>query len=276
MPGKTPITPEDILASELYGVLIKARGEQNPYPIDEIGRKLRAAEDYYERNLGIFWKPRRVASDPVRRGLVKSTDGVGGDYDFAEPAYPFERDWFGPERWALTMLNRRPVRSIEQMFIQFPVGQPLSQSGFKIDPTWIAQDFTYGEIRLLPFAGPMLQASIPQLLALHLVGSQTIPHIVYIDYTAGYTEEELLADFNDLLEGLRLLATLLLFGVLSNVRTGGVQSNSLSMDGLSRSQGFAGGKWGPYGPYIEMAIRNEKEFRENFQAQDQGVLLGVA
>jgi hypothetical protein len=276
--GKTPITPEDILASELYGVLIKARGEDNPFPVEEIGRKLRAAEDFYERDLAIFFKARRVASDPQRRGLVKSTDGVDGDYDYAEPAYPFERDWFGPERWGLTMLNRRPVRSIDRMFIQLPTGQPLGQSGFVIDPKWIVPDFQYGEIRLLPFAGATLQAAMPQLLALYMMGSQTIPHIVYVDYTAGFDKdgEELVADHNDLLEGVRLLTTLFLFGVLTSIRTGGVQSQSLSEDGLSRSQSFMGGKFGPYTAQVTLAMENEKQIRSGWKAQEEGVLLGVA
>lgn len=261
---KTPLTAQDILDSELYGILIQAKGERLPLKPEVIGQKLRAAEDFYERSLQIFFNEKRVASEPEDRGLA-----LGTDYDVSEPAYPYQQDLFDADRWAWMQLNFRPVkRGSVSIFIQFP-----GSGKFEIPPEWIRLDDKYGRIQFLPLKGPavVMFFNLSASLLSFLVSNRNIPQIVYVDYTAGFTSDKLLADHNDLLEGVRLLTTLFAFGILTNIRSQGMQSQSLSEDGLSRSQGLAGGKWGPYSGYIEQAIRNEKEIRARWQEQEQGV-----
>lgn len=281
--GKTPLTPADIKGSELYGVLIQARGESLPLSDDAIGQKIRAAEDFYERNLQTFFNLRRVASDPARRGLVKGqfppfVSDYTNDYDVAEPAYDYEQDLFLPNRWAWMDLNYRPVQSVTEMFIQFPG----STSPFIIPPDWILLDQKKGRIQILPLKGPAVAAFLTANVNVTiLVGAnQTVPQILYVDYVAGIgTKDDELGldgDSNDLLEGVRLMTVLLLFGILSIIRTAGIGSASLSEDGLSRSQSFLQGKYGPYGPMIELAMQNEKEIRRTWKDQEHGVLMGVA
>lgn len=261
---KTGLLAADITGSELYGVLGKASGESAPLGNEVIEQKIRAAEDFYEEDLQTFFNPTKVRSEAQDRGLV-----LGTDYDVTEPAYDYEPEFFEADNWGYQQVNYRPVRSFDAMFIAFPGFGATGK--FNIPMDWLRKDYKFGRIRLLPMRGPTAVMMLGSFTLSVASANRVVPQVVFIDYTAGLCQAELRKNYNHLLEGIRLRTMLLLYGILDNVRRGGATSASLSEDGLSRSQSFPGGKWGAYGPAIELAMQNEKEIRSTWRQQDQGV-----
>lgn len=266
--GKTGLTVEEILEGELYGILLKARGEAKPLGPPQLFAKLRAAEDFYERTLAVRFGEKRIATEPEARGL--SAD----DYDVAEPAYDYPPDFHAEHAWGFLRLRSRPVKRITGYFFTYP------GMGFKpaltVEPTWVRlQDPKSGITRIVPGSGQVTNFAFSAFIQSVLGASRGIPSSIFVDYVAGLSHDALAADHNDLLEGIRLRTALSAFGILTNVRTGGTGSQSLSQDGQSRSQGFAGGKYGAYSGYITLAIENEAEIRDAWNTHERGVRMTV-
>lgn len=269
-PGKTPITADEIMADDLYGVLIQARGEAQPLPVAVIDRKLRAAEDYYEHDLQLLFGEQRVASSPQARGLTVSTATTANDYDVAEPAYDYDRRLFTEERWAYTQLSYRPVLSITRAFFAYPGMDPAQ--GWTIPPTWIQLDHKFGKFQLVPTKGDVAFLQLNAWIMSLLAGGRGVPMSLYVDYVAGLSHDDLLRHHMDLLEGVRLRTVLSTFGILSMALTRGLGSRSLSQDGQAKSESFVLGKYGPYSGQIQLAMEQEQAIRDAWKRSERGVV----
>lgn len=262
---KTPLSPEAIRDSELYPILLKVKGQDEPLSEAVIADKLRAAEDFYEHALQIFFGERRVASDPLGRGLAVS------EYDAEIPAFNFPTDF----TWNYTELPYRPIRAITRAFFAFP-GTPVVPM-FTIPNDWIRLDRRFGKFQLVPTGaiGPIDASRISGYILSRLGGGRSVPQCVYVDYTAGITHQDLRRHNTDLLEAVRIRAALFVLGIASAIRTQGIGSQSLSQDGQSRSQSFQSGKFGPYGPTIEQWTLREAEIVAAWKSSERGIVMGV-
>lgn len=265
-PGKTLLTVDDILQEDLYGILVRAAGEAADLPRTRIAQAIRAAEDFYERDLQVFFGVQRVASDPVERGLDPST------YDRAEPAYDYEPELWDGRRWGRIDLNYRPVVSIDQVFFSYP-GTGFAKM-FQIPASWIRLDRKYGNFKIVPASGAALMGLNGYLLSV-FAGGRGVPRSIFIDYQTGIDPDTMADEHADLLEGLRYRTVLNLMGVLNVVRSSGVGSHSISQDGQSQSESFQSGKWGAYSGTVEMYQAQEKDIRNNWRQQEHGVPLVV-
>jgi len=277
----SPVTVESIKATDLYGILLRAKGEAADFSDDAIQQKIVAAEDFYSNNLKLSWFVQRVFTDVHGRGadphgkVFPGNDPLGvlnlpADYneltDLDEPAYDYQRDFWGEERWGFLQLWRRPVRDIVQVVFAYPGTQPI----YRVPDEWIRLDKRYGKLQLIPSSGTAIYASFNAYFLGVIAGGRGLPQSIYVDYVVGYTVDLLNAQHQDLLEGLRLRTVLLLMGILGIVRLGGLTNDSLSLDGLSRSRGTSG-KYGPYSGRIELAIEQEKEIRNSWLASRRGI-----
>jgi hypothetical protein len=265
--GKTPITPQEILEGELYGVLTKAAGEAQPLSVTTIERKIRAAEDRFEKELQLFFGHRRVVSNPQGRGIPAT------DYDVAIPALDYDRDWWTDERWGFFAFPYRPVVSVQGAFFAYPGTNFVA--AFQLPEPWLQIDYKFGDARIVPATGQAITAVFNGYILSILSGGRGLPRSFFLDFTAGLSHDELLTDHADLLEALRIEVVLSLFGILTNVRTGGLASQSLSLDGLSRSQAFGGGKYGPYSGAIELWLQQQKAILESWRRAERGPVLMV-
>lgn len=276
--SKIGLTAAEIKSSELYGKLTRAKGEGAPFPDTEILRKLFAAEDFYERNLQLTFKPTRVFSNPRLRANAADPYVKVTDFDPAahieEPAYDYERGLFDDERWAQMRLGHRPIISVDKAFFWYP-GTAIGSS-WKLQVDWTRVDYQTGLIEIVPASGQLLQfLSVNSYVVSAIAGGRSVPQSIFIDYTTGFETGVLQAKHQDLIDGVRLLALLFTFGILTTVRAGGQTGGSLSMDGLSHSRSF-GGKYGAYSGEIELAIQNEAQIRENWLDHQQGPLVEFA
>lgn len=266
--GKTGIAVAEILEGELYGVLLKARGEAKPLGEPELFRKLRAAEDFYERTLQVRFGEQRIASEPEKRGLNPDT------YDVAETAYDYPPDFQTEERWGFLQLRARPVKEVTKYFFTYP-GMGW-QPAYDVNPDWVRLlDRKSGITRLVPGSGEITTFAFSSFIHSVLSASRGVPSSIFVDYVAGLSRDEIAKNHNDLLEGIRLRTALSTFGILTNVRTGGTGSQSLSQDGQSRSQGFAGGKYGAYSGFITLAMEQEEAILESWKTHERGIPMVV-
>jgi len=269
---KTPITVNEIKETELYGVVARAVGEDNDLSNPAIMRKLYAAEDFYERDLQIRFGITRVFSDAESR--VNHSDATLRITDFdpirdiSEPAYDYQTNLWSDDQWAMIKLRHRPIRSVTQMVFTWAGARRV----WTVPADWVKPDRPYGTINLVPTSGAAVMMTFSAFILSVIAGGRGLPHSIFIDYTTGYSEQELCYHHNDLLDGIRLRALLLLGGIISNIATGGRQSSSLSLDGLSHSRGF-GGKYGAYTGAIQIALEQEKEIRENWREKERGVVV---
>lgn len=273
--SKTGITVASIKQSELYGVIGHARGEALPLQDPVIEQKLFAAEDFYERVLHLRWAPTRVLSTPETRQnaadpVLRVTD-FDPILDLSEPAYDYPRELWAHERHGFLKLRHRPIRDIQQVVFTWAGVFTV----WRVPDDWIQRNASAGTINIVPTSGPQFaMMSFNTFLMTWMAGGRGLPHSIVVDYTAGFSAAELEARHQDLLNGVRLLTLLLLGGIASVIASGGVQSTSLSIDGLSHSRGF-GGKYGAYSGAIQLAIEQERAIREAWRATERGALLTI-
>lgn len=270
---KTPITVEEIVEEELYGVLLKSRIEPAALKAEAIKRKLRAAEDFYESDLETKFSPTRVFSGAFDRQNATTQEGKLGlpnDFDrikdLEHPALDYEPWLWNGYQWGPLTLPFKPLRDISQVVLAYPATTPV----FRIPKHWIKPDLRYGSLMLVPATAEASAFPLNRFVGRLIGGGLSIPRALYVDYTCGFTHAELLAHHENLLDGIRKRTLLMLGGIMSTTLTGGQTGGSLSMDGLSRSRSF-GGKFGAYSAAIELAIEQEKEVRESWKRQNKGV-----
>lgn len=266
--------PEDVTQDMLYGILLQARGEAGPYPDTEILRKIRAAEDFYEKNLNIFIGIKRCISGATERGIIVNPDAEPPEIE--EPGYDYDRDWYLGDKWGAMRLRHRPVvpdRSTASGITQFYFAFPSAETKlFNVPQQWIKPDFQFGQLNIIPTNAAIYASFNAFFLSIASGGAYGLPKVIFVDYLAGYDPARFRMDHADLLEGIKLRTLLLLGGIIGNIPFAGVQSSAISLDGLSHSRGFVGGKYGRYSGMITLAMEQEKDIRETFRNHEKGIV----
>ncbi len=274
--SKTGIQTVDLLAEDLYGVLLKARGEPAPLPSTRIDKDLYSAEDFYENDLQTKLTETRVFSDAATRAALAPTNSLyisnfNETIDIEESAYDYTDDLFRPNGFPRIPLTWKPVRSLTQVVFTWPGWFKIWQ----VPPDWLKLDRKFGWFDIVPTSGPAVIMTFAGWLLGMLAGGRGAPQSIMVDYVTGFTPDLLAAQHQNLLKGIRLRTILSVFGIASAIAAPkGVQSQSLGLDGLSRSQGWSG-KYGPYTGAILRAIEEEKDIRDGWRAKNKGLLFTV-
>jgi hypothetical protein len=271
--SKTGLTAAELSEGELYGVLTQARGETKPLPAHYVFGKIRAAEDHVEAVLSIFLGEQRIVSEGEKRAGTASA--VVGSWDVSEPAYDWLPQHHGENVWGLVQLSHRPIKEIDRAFFSYP-GMNF-QSSLDLATSWRRKQFLDTGFEVVPMSGPAGLLAWQMSGPVHSIvsGGHRVPGLVFVDYTAGVPKESLRLKHANLLEAVRIYATLLLFPTLTNVRAGGAASLSLSLDGLSRSTSFGGGKFGAYSGVIEQYREIAVDLLRTWRDRNHGVRMVI-
>jgi len=129
-------------------------------------------------------------------------------------------------------LFRYPVQSVTNVQIQFPLATQL----LTFDPTWYRTESVGAQVQLVPTAGTfssILLSMGGNFLPLFYQGLQNVPTIWNIQYTAGFTKNNIPDDIKNII-GLK--ASLFPLTVAGDLIAGaGIASKSIGIDGLSQS-----------------------------------------
>jgi hypothetical protein len=188
--------------------------------------KIRSAEDALERDLGIYYTPKRVVCEP------KDTLVQGKDYDIAEAAYDYSTQFFVGENWGGIRLRKYPIHVTPTPTITFAYPN-IDHKIFTVPPTWVRVNGPYGMIRLVPDA-IAIYASFTAFILSVFSGGMGIPQSVFVNYTAGFSgveeKADLEADYRDLLELTKQKAVL---NIVDDAFMPGSMTNST--DGISQT-----------------------------------------
>ncbi len=163
---------------------------------DFLYNKIREAESALERDLGIYYTPKRIVSEPAD-GLVEGTD-----YDIAEAAYDYSADFFVGDNWGGIRLRHYPIHRtpVPQVVFAYP---NIDHKVFTVPADWVKLNSKRGQIRLVP-ASSAIAASFTAFMLSIFSGGRGIPQSIFVAYTAGFDgvieRSDLENEYQDLLE----------------------------------------------------------------------------
>jgi len=260
-PGKSGITVDEVIRVDLYGLPQSAQQAATTLPREYVAGAIRSAEDWLERELGTFFGIKRVASAPTERGMALDA------FDVACPALNYSPEMWLDERWGYIKTDYRPVWDVSQFFFAFPGNfQEIWNA-----KQWVQVDHKFGHLNIVPTGGSAMLAMFNAWVLSVLAGGRALPRSLFIDYTAGLDPAYLRQHAADLLDILRAQIFMTLLGPLSYMRTNGVASCSTSLDGLSQSESFAQGQYGPYSASYTIAKERQKLLLDTWKDTQIGV-----
>lgn len=260
-PGKSGLTVDEFISQDLYGMSLQAKNAIAGLPPEYIAGQIRASEDWLEHRLGTFFGIKRVASAPVERKLDPAT------YDVAIPALNYPSDLWTDERWGYIKTDFRPVWDVTSFFFAFPGNFYEIYNAVR----WVQIDRKFGHVNIVPTDGAAVLATFNAWVMSVLAGGRSLPRSLFMDYTAGLDPAQLRTQNADLLEVLRLHTFMGMCGTLATIRANGVGSCSVSVDGLSESESFVQGQYGPYSAAYNIAKEREKELLDTWRDTQIGV-----
>ncbi|MFA5186814.1 MAG: hypothetical protein WC551_10080 [Patescibacteria group bacterium] len=229
MATKTGITPADLKAGYLWGVDLTHPVTLQTFADSVIESKIRAAEDFYERDLSTFWGVKTVITKPQ----------AGESYDAQDDGYEYRAEDMplGIGQWHPIKMRYVPIVTVIKAEFNFPASPPNTPSILQLPLTWITVDKFPGRLRVTPVYGTALSA-ISGMAPLYL-GYRTMPDAFQIDYTAGIDLALLSSTYSDLRTSvMQHAAMLVLKAMLAGLAQKGT-SQSRSIAGVSHS--FSGG-----------------------------------
>lgn len=138
-------------------------------------------------------------------------------------------------QYGFLQLFRLPTLSVQAVRAVYPTGQTIQTF-----PTeWIRLDASHSQIHLVPTSGSLAQVVMGQggdFLPLIFSGLGYMPHLWEIDYTSGMDPVKLPRSVVDTI--LKYAAVELLQIMADTVTPVGLQSSSVSVDGLSQSRSY--------------------------------------
>lgn len=185
--------------------------------------KLRAAESEISHELRVPLAPTRFFSTTPTPEQIAALDGKPWQID---PPYDYEANFYMNERWGFIVSRNKPI--VELHSVKFIYPSP-GQGVFDVPLDWVRMDKKYGHIRFVPTnSAQAMQFGIGMVMMTSFGGSNTVPFVIHVDYTAGL--ENVARDYPDLIDVVQRMA------VLSAIEdTFRPQSGSISADGLSQS-----------------------------------------
>ena len=202
-----PVDAQFVKDTFLFGVNLND-DNGNELPDAAINFYIASAVTWLERELGIYINP------------VEITD-ERHDY--------YVRDY---ESYAFLKAFHYPIREVTKVAMRFP----LSSNEVVFDPSWYRAESISGQINLIPEAGSLSTLMIGNggsFLPLSYAGRGYMPHVMSIDYKAGFEEGEIPEDILNLIGMKASLGPLNIAGDL--IAGAGIASKSISLDGLSES-----------------------------------------
>lgn len=241
------ITVQQLKEGYLVGVkLTDENGQQFPNAVYD--NAIRSAVGWFELKTKVHLTPFEVADEP---------------HDFHAAEY-LRFCWFNVYEY--------PVLSVNSITAIYPTGQVI----MLFPQSWSKVYFKPGQINLVPTAGTLSQVLIGQgggYLPLLSGRMDYLPQLFHLNYTAGFAEGKIPEVVNDAI-GLRA-ATQIMGMAGTMVIESGLQSKSISIDGLSQSVAAATGQFGPYSGLINNYNQRLDDLIQNIMQDLQGIRMVV-
>jgi hypothetical protein len=201
------ITPEQLKQIFLFGVDM-TDDDGNPFPEEMFSFYIKAAQDWLQTEIG---------------GLILCETEFHELHDYRLTDYV---------QYSFIKLFKYPVQDVAEVAVQFP----LSVNILKFDPTWYRTESVGGQVNLFPTQGTFSSIVLSQggsYIPLIYSGLEHVPHIMHVDYTAGFKCGKCPMD---IVEIVGMKAASLVMNIAGDLIAGaGIASKSLSLDAVSQS-----------------------------------------
>ena len=204
-----PVDVDFVRNTFLFGVNLKD-DDGNPLPDSVIEFYIESATRWLERALSINILPVSVKNE--------SHDYYYTDY----------------EQYSFVRLLHYPVRAVCKVAMRFP----LTTEVLAFDPSWYRTESVAGQVNLIPTQGSfsaILMGQGGSFLPMVYSGKDYVPHIIHVDYEAGFPDGQIPADILNLIGMKAAIGPLNIAGDL--IAGAGIANKSISLDGLSESIG---------------------------------------
>ena len=221
---KTGITVAEVKEDHLFGLAL-TNYQNVDYSDQQIWRRIRAAEDKFEREMNL----------PIGRTQTVRLGGDSGQADLTPAALPWIRAATEGDGWFYIELPHKPIRSLTWLRL----GLVNDSWVFTIPDGWIKKQLDAGFLQVVPYAtgsasyGPSVQLSA---LLVRLTGRDRVPDVIYAAYEIGITQAEIHDDYNDMYDYLAKMVAMDVLPILAAMKNQDGSSRSESIDGVSRSR----------------------------------------
>lgn len=184
--------------------------------------------------------------------------------------HDYIRDWYDQFSWL--NLYEYPVGEVTSMSAVYPTGQTI----LLFPSNWIKLRAKAGQIQLVPTAGSLSQVLVGQggsYLPLLSGRLSNLPDLFLVSYTAGFAAGAIPDLVNEII-GLRA-AIHVMSTSGSSVLEPGIQTKSVSIDGLSQSTAAMVGQFGPYSGRINEYQRRIDDDIETLMQEYKGIRFVV-
>lgn len=239
---KLVMTAKFVRDTFLFGIDLRDdNGNEMPNSLIEF--YILSAQQWIERELDIFLLPTNI-------------DLETHDYHFQEYI-----------NFSFIKLFHKPCREVSRIAIRFP----LSDTILEFDPSWFKIESVASQVNLVPTGGTISSFLISgggSFLPMLYTNRDYVPHIIFVDYVAGFAEDCIPIDILEVIAKKASLGPLNIAGDL--IAGAGIASKTLSIDGLSQSIGTTssatnagfGARMINYGKEIDTALKTlKREYR---------------
>lgn len=244
-----PVNANFVKQNFLFGVNLKD-DDGNTMPDSVIDFYIAAATKWLERELDILLFPATIEDE--------RHDYVYNDYI----------------QYGFVKLFHYPVRAVSRVAMSFP----LSTEVLVFDPEWYRTESVSGQVNLIPTSGTLSAILMGQggsFLPLVYSGTDYIPHVITVDYEAGYPEDGIPADLLNLIGMKASIGPLNIAGDL--IAGAGIANKSISLDGLSESIGTTSSATNAgYGARILQYEKQIKDTLATIRRNLKGIQMVVA
>lgn len=203
------ITPDQLKKIFLFGVDL-TDDDGTPYPDELFEFYIKSAQQWFETQIGGL---KLCEQDFVERHDYRLQDYI--QYSFIK-------------------LFKYPCQEVSKVSVQFP----LSTNLLEFDPTWYRVDSVGGHVNLFPTQGTFSSILLSQggsYIPLLYSGIEFVPHVLNIEYTAGFKKGEIPHNILNIIGMKASLGPLNIAGDL--IAGAGIATKSVGIDGISQSIG---------------------------------------
>lgn len=243
------LTPEQLKKVFLFGVDL-TDDDGNAFPEELLEFYIRAAQQWFETEIG--------GLKLCETQFTEVHDYRLGDYI----QYSFIR------------LFKYPTQEVSKVSIQFP----LTDNLLEFDPAWYRVESVGSQVNLFPTQGTFSSILLSQggsFIPLIYSGIQFVPHVLHIEYKAGFKKGEVPTNILNVIGMKASLGPLNIAGDL--IAGAGIATKSVSIDGISQSIGTtASATNAGYGARILQYEKQIKDQMGTLRNHHLGIQLVVA
>lgn len=233
-----PLTAEYLRSRFLQGFTLEDR-QGKPFPDEHLEHAIKVAKSWFTRKYGTLFERTLVVCGTIPENeLPNPQPGYPAAPRITRHGMDYEPDSWQGDKWASLKLPWGPIHTGDDIhYVGLGLGGYAMPAIISFPRDWIQLSGRRYYLRLYP---GFTSLSVAHITGFHLsivASHRRVPNAWRIAYTAGF--EDVMDEEPDLAHALGMRATIELLPTLAMLDDGAITQESVSVDGLSQSRGYA-------------------------------------